>query len=289
MGGVHRRRRPRPGPARRTAPAAARARSIPPWSRRARPRRASAACRRAGWCSAPRRTTPRRCTSGAGPTGCRSCRRPPSGWSACSRARPAIPTTSWCSRRRTSWSAPSRRSRSTRSWRAVGPSTCPVVLAALEAACTDEFNMHGLLATTWFSGPVVVVNGPITRAIGMNNGINALGPGNRANATIGRALQLVIRNVGGGRPGEVDRATIGQPGKFTCCFAEHEDAAVGADARRARLPRRPEHRHALRGRGRPGRGRPALPHARSRSPARSPVACAPPRTRSSRWRSTRWS
>ena len=100
----------------------------------------------------------------------------------------------------------------------------PVVLAAVEAACTDEFNMHGLLATTWFSGPVIVVNGPITRAIGMNSGINALGPGNRANATIGRALQLVIRNVGGGRPGEVDRATLGQPGKYTCCFAEHEDA-----------------------------------------------------------------
>ena len=104
------------------------------------------------------------------------------------------------------------------------PEYLPVVIAAVEAAGTDEFNMHGLLATTWFSGPVIVVNGPITRAIGMNNGINALGPGNRANATIGRALQLVIRNVGGGRPGEVDRATLGQPGKYTCCFAEHEDA-----------------------------------------------------------------
>ncbi len=104
------------------------------------------------------------------------------------------------------------------------PEYLPVVLAAVEAACTDRFNMHGLLATTWFSGPVIVVNGPITRAIGMNSGINALGPGNRANATIGRALQLVIRNVGGGRPGGVDRATLGQPGKYTCCFAEHEDA-----------------------------------------------------------------
>ncbi|MEO6468505.1 MAG: thioredoxin family protein [Acidimicrobiia bacterium] len=104
------------------------------------------------------------------------------------------------------------------------PEYLPVVLAAVEAACTDEFNMHGLLATTWFSGPVVIVNGPIAKAIGMNNGINALGPGNRANATIGRALQLVVRNVGGGRPGDVDRATLGQPGKYTCCFAEHEDA-----------------------------------------------------------------
>ena len=102
------------------------------------------------------------------------------------------------------------------------PDCLPVVLAALEAACTDEFNMHGLLATTMFSGPLIIVNGPITRAIGMNSGINAMGQGNRANATIGRALQLVIRNVGGGRPGEVDRSTLGQPGKYTFCFAERE-------------------------------------------------------------------
>src|SRR5262249_45212539 len=102
------------------------------------------------------------------------------------------------------------------------PEYLPVVLTAVEAACTDEFNAHGLLATTWFSGPLVVVNGPITRALGMNSGINALGQGNRANATIGRALQLVIRNVGGGRPGEVDRATLGNPGKYTFCFAEDE-------------------------------------------------------------------
>jgi hypothetical protein len=102
------------------------------------------------------------------------------------------------------------------------PEYLPVVLAAVEAACTDEFNIHGVLATTWFVGPVVVVNGPMSRAIGMNSGINALGQGNRANATIGRALQLVIRNVGGGRPGEIDRATLGTPGKYTFCFAEDE-------------------------------------------------------------------
>jgi hypothetical protein len=103
------------------------------------------------------------------------------------------------------------------------PSYIPVVLATVEAACSDEFNMHGLLATTYFSGPIVVVNGPVARAIGMNSGVNVLGQGNRANATIGRALQLVVRNVGGGRPGEVDRATLGNPGKYTFCFAERED------------------------------------------------------------------
>jgi hypothetical protein len=99
------------------------------------------------------------------------------------------------------------------------------VLAAVEAYCTEEFNGHGLLCTTYFAGPVVIVNGPIARAIGMNSGMNVLGQGNRANATIGRALQLVVRNVGGGRPGEIDRATLGNPGKLTFCFAEDEEGS----------------------------------------------------------------
>lgn len=105
------------------------------------------------------------------------------------------------------------------------PEHLPVVLAAVEAACGDAFNMHGVLATTFAASPVLVVNGPVRQAIGMNSGGNALGQGNRANATIGRALQLVVRNVGGGRPGEVDRATQGQPGKITSCFAEAEEGS----------------------------------------------------------------
>jgi len=105
------------------------------------------------------------------------------------------------------------------------PEHLPVVLTAVEAACTDAFNMHGLLATTYASSPVVIVNGPVARALGMASGGNALGQGNRANATIGRALQLVVRNVGGGRPGEVDRATLGNPGKYTFCFAEAQDSS----------------------------------------------------------------
>ncbi len=102
------------------------------------------------------------------------------------------------------------------------PEYLPVVLAAVEAALLDEFCMHGVLATTYFAGPILIVNGPIRDRIGMNTGVNALGPGNRANATIGRALQLVIRNVGGGVPGGVDRATLGQPGKVGFCIAERE-------------------------------------------------------------------
>ncbi|MBI2710961.1 MAG: thioredoxin [Actinobacteria bacterium] len=105
------------------------------------------------------------------------------------------------------------------------PEHLPVVLAAVEAACTDTFNMHGLLATTMPVGPVIIVNGPIRRRAGMNSGLNALGQGNRANLGIGRALQLVVRNVGGGRPGEVDRATQGNPGKLSFCFAEDEEGS----------------------------------------------------------------
>lgn len=105
------------------------------------------------------------------------------------------------------------------------PEHLPWVLTAVEAVCNDDFNMHGLLATTMPVGPVLVCSGPGTRMIGMNSGVNALGQGNRANATIGRALQLVVRNVGGGRPGEVDRATHGNPGKLSFCFAEADDTS----------------------------------------------------------------
>ena len=105
------------------------------------------------------------------------------------------------------------------------PEYLPVVIAGLEAVCNDEFNMHGVLATTMGVGPILVVNGPIRREIEMNSGINALGQGNRANATIGRAVQLCVRNIGGGRPGEIDRATHGQPGKLGLCFAEDEEGS----------------------------------------------------------------
>lgn len=105
------------------------------------------------------------------------------------------------------------------------PEYLPVVIAGLEAICTDEFNMHGVLATTMSVGPLFVVNGPIRNDIGMNSGINTMGPGNRANSTIGRAVALCIRNIGGGRPGEVDRATHGQPGKYGWCFPEQEESS----------------------------------------------------------------
>jgi len=95
----------------------------------------------------------------------------------------------------------------------------PVVLAAVEAVCEEAFAMHGLLATTHPAGPVIVVSGHP----GFNTGVNVLGQGDRASMTTGRALQLVVRNIGGGRPGIEDRAAHGQAGKLGMCFAERLD------------------------------------------------------------------
>lgn len=103
------------------------------------------------------------------------------------------------------------------------PEYLPVVIAALEAVCTDDFNIHGVMATTMGGSPVVVVNGPIRHRIGMNMGIGVLGQGNRANAAIGRALRLVLRNVGGARPGGTERSTFGSPSKYSLSFAEWEE------------------------------------------------------------------
>ncbi len=105
------------------------------------------------------------------------------------------------------------------------PEYLPWVITIVEAICNDEFNIHGVLATTMPVGPVIVCNGPGTKAIGMNAAGNVLGQGNRANLTIGRAVQLVVRNVGGGVPGGVDRAAHGNPGKISFCFPELEETS----------------------------------------------------------------
>ena len=98
----------------------------------------------------------------------------------------------------------------------------PVVGAAVAAIAADEFNLLGIATTTGSATPLVIVNGPIAREIGMNAQANALGQGNRANATIGRALHLALQNIGDAKPGENDMATLGQPGKYTFCCAENE-------------------------------------------------------------------
>lgn len=103
------------------------------------------------------------------------------------------------------------------------PAYLPVIIAAVEAICTDEYNIHGVMATTMGATPVMVVNGPIRHQLDMNMGMGALGQGNRANATIGRAVRLIVRNVGGAKPGQTERSTLGNPMKFTMCFAEDEE------------------------------------------------------------------
>ncbi|MEK7874429.1 MAG: hypothetical protein AAB502_11310, partial [Chloroflexota bacterium] len=83
-------------------------------------------------------------------------------------------------------------------------------------------NLHGIQATTNPVAPLLIVNGPVRRALDINCGRNALGPGNRANATLGRAVRLLLLNIGGGVPEEVDKAILGFPGKYTCCLGEAE-------------------------------------------------------------------
>ncbi|MBV8089372.1 MAG: hypothetical protein JO139_07315, partial [Alphaproteobacteria bacterium] len=108
------------------------------------------------------------------------------------------------------------------------PEYAPVVRAAILALTVTAFNLNGVQATTHMAAPLLIVNGPIAQAIGMNGDCNAFGSGNRANATIGRALRLILLNVGGGRPGDLDKSTLGHPGKYTYCVAENESASPWA-------------------------------------------------------------
>lgn len=105
------------------------------------------------------------------------------------------------------------------------PEYFPVVLTALEAMNEPGFNFYGSCASTGGSGHLVIVNGPIRREILINGGGNLYGPGFRANATIGRAVRLVIMNVFGMQPGVTDRSTQGHPGKYSFCIAEDEETS----------------------------------------------------------------
>jgi hypothetical protein len=102
------------------------------------------------------------------------------------------------------------------------PSYLPVVMTAIQALAEAAFNLYGVLATTHPCSPLVIVNGPIAQELQMNAGYNALGQGWRSNASIGRAVRLVMTNIGGAQPGTLDRATHGTPAKYTYCFAENE-------------------------------------------------------------------
>ena len=103
------------------------------------------------------------------------------------------------------------------------PTYMPVLVAVVKALCDPAFGLHGSTASTGGSTPFIVVNGPIRGAIGMNATHNVLANGARANAAIGRTVRLLIINVLGGVPGQLDRSTLGHPGKFTFCVAEDEE------------------------------------------------------------------
>jgi len=97
-----------------------------------------------------------------------------------------------------------------------------VLIAAVKAMAEDQFNLYGINATTRPVVPLVVVNGPIIDELDLNYGYNVFEQGWRSDATIGRAVRLLLVNVGGSVPGDMDRATHGHPGKYSFCIAENE-------------------------------------------------------------------
>jgi len=106
-----------------------------------------------------------------------------------------------------------------------GPEHLPLIVAAVRAVADPRFNLEAVQTTTHPCTPLLIVNGPIARRLGIHGGANALGQGSRANAVVGRAVRLVLQNVGGALPGRTDRATLGHSGKFTYCLAENEAAS----------------------------------------------------------------
>ncbi|MEY4598460.1 MAG: hypothetical protein RLZZ445_1257 [Pseudomonadota bacterium] len=103
------------------------------------------------------------------------------------------------------------------------PEYFPVLVAAVDALADPQFNLLGVATTTGSATPVYIISGPIAAQIGLNGAANALGAGHRANATIGRAMTLILQNICGAKPGELDMATLGQPAKYACCFAENAE------------------------------------------------------------------
>jgi hypothetical protein len=101
------------------------------------------------------------------------------------------------------------------------PEYFPVVVTAVSAICDSAFGLHGPTASTHGAAILMIVNGPVISGLGLNSGQSVFGPGHRANATIGRAIRLLLINAGGSP--EFDRSTLGHPGKYTYCIAENED------------------------------------------------------------------
>ena len=105
------------------------------------------------------------------------------------------------------------------------PRYFPVVVAAVEAMLDPDFNLYGVQATTHSVAPLLMVHGPLAAELGVHGGSGCFGPGFRANATIGRAIRLILLNVGGAWPGRYDMATQGSPAKYSYCIREHVEAS----------------------------------------------------------------
>lgn len=105
------------------------------------------------------------------------------------------------------------------------PEYFPLVVAATKGVLLPGFNLDGVQTTTGNVAPMIIVNGPCRHRLKINSGANVLGQGWRANATIGRALRLIMANIGGATPGQFDKSTVGQPAKYTFCFGENEEAS----------------------------------------------------------------
>lgn len=103
------------------------------------------------------------------------------------------------------------------------PQLMRVLLPLVRAACDERFNMHGAQATTHFAAPLVLVNGPVRKELGFWGRQNVFSNVARANSTLGRALQLILLNIGGARPDGIDMSALGNPGKFSYCIAENEE------------------------------------------------------------------
>lgn len=103
------------------------------------------------------------------------------------------------------------------------PEYMPVIVAAVEALLDPSVNVGGMICSMHSAIPLLIINGPIRGELAINSGFNVFGQGHRANATIGRAINLILVNLGGAKPGEADRSTFGQPGNFAFCIAENEE------------------------------------------------------------------
>jgi thiol-disulfide isomerase/thioredoxin len=103
------------------------------------------------------------------------------------------------------------------------PEMMRVLLPLVRAACDERFNIHGVQATTHFAAPLVMINGPVRQELGFWSRQNVFSNVARANSSLGRAFQLILLNIGGGRPDGIDMSALGNPGKFSFCIAENEE------------------------------------------------------------------